>query len=933
MAKHKNKDLSSIKQYNVEKSDQYLIEEKCSETLTKNYMPYAMSVIVSRALPEIDGLKPAHRKVLYTMYKMGLLSGPKTKSANIVGQTMRLNPHGDCLAGNTLLYGYTENGLKAYTIKELYESKTEKLHFFAMNTSNEIVLAFAHSFRIGQYTNKKYKITFSNNYSIETTENHPFYIKKGKKYVWIKAENLKINDIVCSSKYPTIYSSSFMMDDLKTIEKRDFIKIKCVETIDTDNEPMYDFTVDDYENLFIPIFNTENLTKPAFICVHNSSIYETMCRMTQNQESLLAPYIEGKGNFGKVYSRDMAEAASRYTEAKLAPIAEELFKDINKNTIPFVPNYDNTMLEPSLLPVSFPTILANTTLGIAVGMASNICSFNLKELLDATIGLMRDEDFDIKSVMPGPDFTTGGEIIYDEAQYDNIINTGKGSIVIRAKYNYDKKNNIIEITEIPPTTTIEAIIEKVTDLVKQGKIKEINDIRDETDLNGLKIAIDMKRGQDIEKFMPKLFKMTSCEDTYSCNFNLLINGNPVVLGVRDILKEWISFRINCVKNRIEFDIKNKEDKLHLLKGLESILLDIDKTINIIRNSSDENDVIADLMIGFGIDEKQAEYISEIKLKHLNKDYILKRTSEISELSKEILELSEIFNSDNKIKKLIEKELKDISKKYSLPRKTTIMYNKPEEYEKESKEVQSYPANIFITKENYVKKITPLSLRMGSEQKLKEKDKIIYTFESNNDTDLLFFTNKYQCYKLPVDSIPQCKASVLGEFLLSLIELEKDEKIVHIINADKEYSGYMIFVFENGKVAKIPLKSYETKTNRKKLLNAYSDIEKVSKILYIKENTEIFLQSTDKRGIIFNTADILEKTTKNTIGVTVLKLKEGQKINKVLVGEDINIKNKEYYYVNIASVGYNPAKKSSKPKVNNNISLFDSLPFLKEEKED
>lgn len=704
-----------------------VLDEKVTDTLKTNYMPYAMSVIVSRAIPEIDGLKPAHRKLLYTMYKMGLLKGNKTKSANIVGTTMRLNPHGD------------------------------------------------------------------------------------------------------------------------------------------------------------------------------AAIYETMVRLGEGNEALLAPFVENKGNFGKTYSRDMAYAASRYTEAKLAPIAEELFKDIDKDTVDFIPNYDDTMQEPVLLPVSFPTILANNTLGIAVGMASNICSYNLKELCETTIELMKNKEHKIISTLPAPDFVGGGEILYNKEEFNKIIETGKGAVVVRSKYFYDKKNNLIEITEIPPTTTIEAIIDKITDLVKNNKIREINDIRDETDKNGLKIAIDLKRGQDGDMLMHKLFKMTPCQETFSCNFNLLIKGKPQVLGVRNILLEWIDFRINCVKRRLIFDISSKEKRLHLLLGLKTILLDIDKAINVIRRTKNDNDVIPNLKKEFQIDDIQAEYISEIKLRNLNEEYILKRISEIEILEKDIEYLKSTLASDIKIKKVITKELQDIIKKYQKNRKSDILYD-VEEIEFDVHKIEDYPVNVFITKEGYIKKITPQSLRMSGEHKIKENDEIVQSFESTNNSELLFFTNKYQCYKAYLDNFNSTKASALGDYLPAELGLETDERILSVIHVGTEYKGFMLFVFENGKIGKVSLTSYDTKTNRKKLINAFSDKSKIISIMYLKEDKDLYIQSSDKRILVFNTNQLAEKSSKNTIGVTTIKLKEKQKVSKIDFVENLKVKNMEEYRGKLASVG-------------------------------
>lgn len=705
-----------------------VIEDKVTNTLRTNYMPYAMSVIVSRALPEIDGLKPSHRKLLYTMYKMGLLKGTKTKSANIVGTTMRLNPHGD------------------------------------------------------------------------------------------------------------------------------------------------------------------------------AAIYETMVRLGQGNSALLTPYVENKGNFGKAYSRDMAYAASRYTEAKLMPIAEELFRDIDKNTVDFVPNYDNTTTEPVLLPVTFPSILANNTLGIAVGMASNICSYNLKELCETTISLLSDKNFDILSSMPAPDFIGGGEIIYDKEEMDKIISTGRGSVVVRAKYVYDKKNNIIEITNIPPTTTIEAIVEKITDLVKQGKIREINDIRDETDKGGLKIAIDMKRGQDGDKFMQKMFKSTPCQETFSCNFNILINGRPKVLGVRDILNEWISFRIEGVKRRTAFDIEAKEKRLHLLKGLEKILMDIDTAVSVIRKTENDIDVIPNLIKKFKVDEIQANYIAEIKLRNLNKDYILKRLSEIKDLEKDIDNLKSIYESERKVKTIIKKELQDVILKYGIPRKTEIIYDMVQEDIVEEDKIEDYAVNIFITKEGYLKKITPLSLRMSGEHKLKENDEIILSYETTNDSELLFFTNKKQCYKAYADTFSNTKASSLGNFIPATLGFEDGEELIKTVLVGTEYKGFLLFVYENGKIAKISMKSFDTKTNRKKLINAYSDKENLIGIYDFAEDTDIYIQSTDKRVLVFNTSLIAEKTTKTSAGVNVMKLKPNKTVEKIGLVSDGIIKSPEKYRHGIPCVG-------------------------------
>ena len=618
-----------------------VVEQPIVSTIRENYMPYAMSVILSRAIPEIDGFKPSHRKLLYMMYKMGLLNGGRTKSANIVGATMKLNPHGD------------------------------------------------------------------------------------------------------------------------------------------------------------------------------SAIYDTMVRLSRGYEALLHPYVDSKGNFGKFYSRDMAWAASRYTEAKLDAICNELFRDIDKDTVDFVDNYDNTMKEPSLLPVAFPSVLVNANTGIAVGMASNICSFNLREICETTAALIRDPDHDIKSTLPAPDFTGGCQIIYDENVINQVYETGRGSIKLRAKYVYDKSANCIDILSIPATTTCEVIIEKVIDLVKQGKVKEISDIRDETGIDGLKITIDLKRGVDADKLMTKLYRFTTLEDSYACNFNVLIAGVPRVLGVKALLEEWIAFRIECVRRRTYFDRNKKADKLHLLRGLEKILLDIDKAVKIVRETDEESEVVPNLMIGFGIDEIQAEYVAEIKLRHLNREYILKRTKDLEDLEKEIAELDEILKSKARIKTIIVKELKSIAEKYGQPRKSIIIYDDVARYEEETVEIPDYPVNLFFTKEGYFKKITPQSLRMSGEQKLKDGDEIIQELEFTNNCDLLFFTDKCQVYKAKADDFAQTKASVLGDYVAAKLGFDEGENAVKMV-VTKDYKGMLLFAFENGKAAKVPLESYATKTNRKKL---------------------------------------------------------------------------------------------------------------------
>lgn len=707
-----------------------VVHQKIVTTIEENYMPYAMSVILSRAIPEIDGFKPSHRKLLYTMYKIGLLSGGRTKSANIVGQTMRLNPHGD------------------------------------------------------------------------------------------------------------------------------------------------------------------------------TAIYDTMVRLSRGYEALLHPYIDSKGNFGKFYSRDMAWAASRYTEAKLDSICNELFKDIDKDTIDFVDNYDNTMKEPTLLPATYPSVLVNANTGIAVGMASSICSFNLKEVCDTTIALIKDSNHDISSTMPAPDLSGGGQIIYDKKVFDDIYKTGRGSFKMRSKYSYDKSENCIDITGIPQSTTSEAIIEKVIDLVKIGKVKEIADIRDETGLDGLKITIDLKRGTDPDKLMLKLYKMTPLEDSYSCNFNVLIGGVPRVLGIKELLEEWIAFRVECVRRRTYFDLNKKKEKLHLLKGLQAILLDIDKAVKIVRETREESEVVPNLMIGFGIDEIQAEYVAEIKLRHLNREYILKRTEEINKLEEDIKTLEGILASKNKIKQIIINELKDVSKKYGQPRKSILIYaDEIQTADDIEEEVPDYPVNIFFTKEGYFKKITPQSLRMSSEQKLKEGDSVIFSAETtNNKTELLFFTDKAQVYKTKVSEFKETKASTLGDYVPAKLGMDDDEKAIFMV-LTTDYNGTMIFTFENGKVAKIPLSAYITKTNRKKLTGAYSDKSPVVDIIYIQEDCEIMLTSSQGRVLLFHTGSLAEKSSRTTIGVNVLTLKKGHRLMSANIFEEgMLIKPNRYRTKNIPAAG-------------------------------
>lgn len=720
MAKKKtpNKQISP-KTHGVINGAGDIVEQPIVSTIRENYMPYAMSVILSRAIPEIDGFKPSHRKLLYTMYQMGLLKGNRTKSANIVGATMKLNPHGD------------------------------------------------------------------------------------------------------------------------------------------------------------------------------SAIYDTMVRLSRGYEALLHPYIDSKGNFGKFYSRDMAWAASRYTEAKLAPICNELFKDIDKDTVDFVDNYDNTMKEPTLLPTSFPSILVNTNTGIAVGMASNICSFNLKEICETTVAIIRDSEHDIKTTLPAPDFIGGCQIIYDEKVIEQVYRTGRGSIKLRAKYEYDKSANCIDVLSIPSSTTSEVIIEKVIDLVKQGKLKEISDIRDETGIDGLKITIDLKRGTDPEKLMAKLYRYTTLEDSYACNFNVLIGGVPKVLGVKELLEEWIAFRIECVKRRTFYDRNKKADKLHLLRGLEKILLDIDKAIKIVRETEEEIEVVPNLMIGFGIDEIQAEYVAEIKLRHLNREYILKRTKDIENLEKEIAELDAILKSQARIKTIIVNELKEIAQKYGQPRKSIIIYEDNVGYVEDVEDIPDYACTFFFTKEGYFKKITPQSLRMSGEHKLKDGDEIIQQIEFSNNCDLLFFSDKSQVYKTKASGFADTKTSVLGDYVPAKLEMDDGENAVKMI-ATKDYKGLIIFAFENGKIAKVPLNSYVTKTNRKKLTNAYSDKSPIVDIIYLEKDKEIVLVDSQGKILLVHTGAIPLKTTKNTQGVNVMKFRKGHRLFEIKEYIEGMFTNPDYY---------------------------------------
>lgn len=705
-----------------------VVEERITETLEKNYMPYAMSVIVSRAFPEIDGFKPSHRKLLYTMYKMGLLTGARTKSANVVGQTMRLNPHGD------------------------------------------------------------------------------------------------------------------------------------------------------------------------------AAIYETMVRLSRGNETLLHPYVDSKGNFGKAYSKNMAYAASRYTEVKLDPICNELFRDIDKDTVDFVPNYDNTMQEPTLLPATFPSILVNANVGIGVSMASSVCSFNLSEICETTIALMRNKDFNILETLKGPDFSSGAFMLYDENELRKIYETGRGSVKLRAKYNYDKSDNCIEITEIPPTTTIEAIIEKIVSLIKLGKIREIQYIRDETDLSGLKITMDLKRATDPDKLMQKLYKLTPLQDTYSANFNVLVNGYPKVMGVYQILDEWIKFRTACVKRRVAFDLKKKQERLHLLKGLSKILLDIDKAIKIIRETKEEAEVVPNLMIGFSIDEIQAEYVAEIKLRHLNKEYILKRLQDIEQLEADIADMIDILDSERRIKGIIIDELEDVSKKYGKPRKTQFYYADEVEEFAETEEIPDYKCTVFLSKSGYFKKITPQSLRMANTQKLKDGDVISQEIEITNKSELLFFTDKATVYKAKASQFDDTKASALGDYIPAALGFDENENVRYMVTT-ADYSGYMIFVFENGKAAKVPLKAYQTKTNRKKLANAYGAKSRLVEAFHIKEDVNLMLKSSNSRVIIFNTGMLLPKTSRDTIGVQAQTLKSKNTLDKAFIVDDSMLKSMEKYKTkNIPAAG-------------------------------
>ena len=721
MAKKKVEEKKKFDNPNVVGLRSEILEQPITETLETNYMPYAMSVIVSRAIPEIDGFKPSHRKLLYTMFKMGLLSGSRTKSANIVGQTMKLNPHGD------------------------------------------------------------------------------------------------------------------------------------------------------------------------------AAIYETMVRLSTGYQALLTPFVDSKGNFGKVYSRDMSYAASRYTEAKLSAICAELFRDIDKDTVDFVDNYDGSMKEPGLLPTAFPNVLVSANMGIAVGMASQICGFNLGEVCQTAIEYLRDPEHDLLSTMPAPDFPTGGEIIYDRSTMENIYRTGRGSFKVRSRWRYLDKENIIEIYEIPYTATSEAIIDKVAELIKAGKVKEINDMRDETDLSGLKLAIDLKRGADPDKLMQKLFKLTPLQEAFPCNFNILVAGNPKVMGVGEILEEWTAWRMECIRRRVFFELSKKKDKLHLLHGLQRILLDIDKAIAIIRETELEDDVVPNLMMGFGIDQIQAEYVAEIKLRNINREYILKRTQETGELEQNIEELENTLNNRRKIKGIIIDELKQILKKYPSPRRTGIVYADEIEEFDEEQQVEDYPVSLFLSKEGYFKKITAQSLRMSSEQKYKEGDSLNQSFEASNRGELLFLTDRQQIYKTRVADFEDVKASVLGVYLPTRLQMDDGENIISMIDPG-DYSKNLLLVFANGKAARIDMAAYETKTNRRKLVNAYSDKSPVVAVMLIREEMDVACYSSDDRVLVFNTSQLQVKTSRSAQGVAVMSLKAKRSLVRAIPVKDSSITNLSRYRV-------------------------------------
>lgn len=736
MSRHTSKTTEILK-------DKNMIEQKITDTLELNYMPYAMSVIVSRAIPEIDGFKPSHRKLLYTMYKMGLINGERTKSSNVVGQTMKLNPHGD------------------------------------------------------------------------------------------------------------------------------------------------------------------------------GAIYETLVRLTEGNAALLLPFVDSKGNFGKQYSRDMAYAAARYTEVKLSAICNEIFADIDKNTVEFIDNYDATTKEPLLLPTTFPNILVNPNQGIAVGMASSICSFNLKEVCDAAIHFIKNESIDILEYLKAPDFSTGGELIYNRKELEAIYETGRGSFKVRAKYRFDEKNSCIEVYEIPYTTNIENIIDKIINLVKTGKIREITDVRDETDLNGLKIAIDVKRNTKPELLMHKLYALTPLCDSFSCNFNLLIYGRPITMGVKGILKEWVNFRIQSIKNQLSYDMKKKSEKAHLLEGLSKILIDIDKAISIIRSTEKESMVLINLEKGFEIDQKQAEYIAEIKLRNMNKEYILNRMKELDTLKTEIQKLSETLESESKIRNVICTQLKSVSKKYGVPRKTEIITEEEIVTISEEDFIEDYGIKLFLTEQNYFKKISLVSLRSSGEQKLKEDDKIIYEIETTNKADILLFSNQYNVYKLKASDLADCKASSFGDYLYNLLNMDVDEKIIYMM-VTYDYNGYMIFCYENGKVSKIHLNSYATKVNRKKLVNAYSAKSKLVSMIKIEEDTDFVLVRNSDKATLFHTSLISPNTAKNSSGMQVYTLKKNSAVSLFYRKEEFLTDNIEYYRTTkIPTTGHFIQEKD---KLKNNFSV-------------
>ena len=721
MAKKKEQEAKKFNNPNVVGLRAEVLEQPITETLETNFMPYAMSVIMSRAIPEIDGFKPSHRKLLYTMYKMGLLTGSRTKSANIVGQTMRLNPHGD------------------------------------------------------------------------------------------------------------------------------------------------------------------------------AAIYETMVRLSTGYEALLTPFVESKGNFGKVFSRDMSYAASRYTEAKLAPICAEIFRDIDRSTVDFVDNYDGSMLEPSLLPTAFPNVLVSANLGIAVGMASQLCGFNLNEVCETTIAWLRDPEHDILSTMPAPDFPTGGEIVYDRAEMESIYKSGRGSVKLRAKWRHLPKENIIEIYEIPYTTTTEAIIDKSAELIKAGKIREINDMRDETDLGGLKIAIELKRGVDPEKLMQKLFRLTTLQDSFSCNFNILVGGSPRVMGVGEILEEWTAWRTECVRRRVYHELEKKKEKLHLLQGLERILLDIDRAIEIIRNTELESEVVPNLMVGFGIDQVQAEYVAEIKLRNINREYILRRTAETEELERDIADLEDVLKSRRRVRNIIIDELKSINKKYPVPRRSSIVYASDIAEDEEEEQVEDYPVTLFLSREGYFKKITPQSLRMSGEQKYKDGDSLRISLESSNRCDLLIFTDKQQIYKLRLADMEETKASALGVYLPTRLQMDEGESVLTMVDPG-EYKKQLLLVFENGKIARIECSAYETKTNRKKLVNAYSDKSPLVAVIPLEEELDLACYSSDDRALVFNTSLLQPKSSRSTQGVGVMSLKAKRVLTRALPVGETQIRNMSRYRV-------------------------------------